>query len=109
MASTIPNGGPKTTNQNADFAPAMVIPNRGSRVWDCFVRDITSLGARLEFQMSPSLRWLFILTFDAKTLRSWLMVWRNADEVGVTKLKEFSVLRTISLSSLLFAATAMYA
>ncbi len=67
------------------FAPAIVIPNRGSFVWDCLVRDITSLGARLEFPSAPVLPTDFDLTFDtARTLRACHLVWRIANEVGVT-------------------------
>jgi hypothetical protein len=66
-------------------APAIVIPNRGALVWDCFVRDITSLGARLEFPNAPVLPAVFDLTFDcAKTLRACQIVWRIFNEVGVS-------------------------
>jgi hypothetical protein len=67
------------------FAPVIVIPNRGSLVWDCLVRDISSLGARLEFPNAPELPTDFDLTFDsARTLRACHLVWRIANEVGVT-------------------------
>jgi hypothetical protein len=67
------------------FAPAIVIPNRGSLVCGCLVRDITSLGARLEFPNAPVLPSDFDLTFDcARTLRACHLVWRIANEVGVT-------------------------
>jgi hypothetical protein len=65
-------------------APALVIPNTGSMVWRCFVRDVTSLGARLEFPDAPVLPADFNLTFDAKTLRRCHLKWRNANEVGVS-------------------------
>jgi hypothetical protein len=65
-------------------APALVIPDRGSLVWKCCVRDITSLGARLEFPDAPVLPTDFNLTFDAKTLRLCRLKWRNANEVGVS-------------------------
>ena len=65
-------------------APALVIPNKGSLVWRCRVRDITSLGARLEFQDTPVLPTAFNLTFDAKTLRYCRLKWRIANEVGVS-------------------------
>ena len=65
-------------------APALVIPNRGSMVWRCRVRDITSLGARLEFPDAPVLPTHFNLTFDAKTLRMCRLKWRIANEVGVS-------------------------
>jgi hypothetical protein len=64
--------------------PALVIANGGSLVWKCFVRDITSLGARLEFQDVPALPTAFNLTFDGKTLRRCHVKWRNANEVGVS-------------------------
>jgi len=64
------------------FAPAIVIPNGGSFVWDCYVRDITSNGARLEFPSAPVIPSVFNLTFDsAKTLRACHLVWRIANEV----------------------------
>ena len=64
--------------------PALVIPTRGSLVWRCCVRDITSLGARLEFPEAPVLPTEFNLTFDAKTLRRCQLKWRNANDVGVS-------------------------
>jgi hypothetical protein len=33
--------------------PALAIAKGGSLVWRCLVRDVTSLGARLEFQDAP--------------------------------------------------------
>jgi hypothetical protein len=67
------------------FAPAIVIPSQGSLLRDCSVRDITSLGARLEFAETPVLPTDFALTFDcARTLRRCRLVWRIANEVGVT-------------------------
>jgi hypothetical protein len=65
-------------------APALVIANDGSLVWKCFVRDITSLGARLEFQDPPILPTAFNLTFDGKTLRRCHLKWRIGNEVGVS-------------------------
>jgi hypothetical protein len=64
--------------------PAVVIADEGSLVWKCFVRDITSLGARLEFQDAPVLPTAFNLTFDGKTLRRCHLKWRIANEVGVS-------------------------
>jgi hypothetical protein len=64
--------------------PAVVIANGGSLVWKCVVRDITSLGARLEFQDAPVLPTAFNLTFDGKTLRRCHLKWRIANEVGVS-------------------------
>jgi hypothetical protein len=67
------------------FAPIIVIPSQGSLLRDCAVRDITSLGARLEFSDVPVLPTDFALTFDsARTLRRCHLVWRIANEVGVT-------------------------
>jgi PilZ domain len=64
--------------------PALVITDEGSLVWKCFVRDITSLGARLEFQDAPVLPTAFNLTFDGKTLRRCHLKWQIANEVGVS-------------------------
>jgi hypothetical protein len=52
-------------------APALVILSGVALVSKCSVRDITSLGARLEFQDAPVLPTAFNLTFDGKTLRRW--------------------------------------
>ena len=65
-------------------APALVIPKRGSMAWRCRVRDVTSLGARLEFQDATVLPTAFNLTFDGKTLRRCHLKWRIANEVGVS-------------------------
>jgi PilZ domain len=65
-------------------APALVIPSGGSLVWKCFVRDITSLGARLDFPDAPVLPTDFNLTFDGKTLRWCHLKWRIANEIGVS-------------------------
>jgi hypothetical protein len=64
--------------------PALVLANGGSLVWRCCVRDVTSLGARLEFQDAPALPTAFNLTFDGKTLRRCHLKWRIANEVGVS-------------------------
>ena len=64
------------------FAPAMVIPDHGWR--KCVVRDITSFGARLEFENAAAIPNEFDLSFDsARTLRSCQSVWRTAHEMGV--------------------------
>jgi hypothetical protein len=63
---------------------AIVVADEGLLVWKCFVRDITSLGARLEFQDAPVLPTAFNLTFDGKTLRRCHLKWRIANEVGVS-------------------------
>ena len=44
------------------FAPAMVIPDHGSL--NCVVRDITSFGARLEFENAAAISNEFDLSFD---------------------------------------------
>ena len=65
--------------------PAVVIANGGSLVWKCSVRDITSLGARLEFPDGALvLPTAFNLTFDGQTLRRCHLKWRIANEVGVS-------------------------
>ena len=67
------------------FAPVIVIPSQGSLLRDCAVRDITSLGARLESSDVPVLPTDFALTFDnARTLRRCRLIWRIANEAGVT-------------------------
>ena len=64
------------------FAPAMVIPNHGTL--NCIVRDITSFGARLEFEDAAVIPNEFDLSFDsARTLRTCQSVWRTAHEMGV--------------------------
>jgi len=65
-------------------ALALVVPNIGPLVWRCYVRDITSLGARLEFPDALVVPTEFDLTFDAKTLRRCQIKWRIANEVGVS-------------------------
>ena len=64
--------------------PALVITDEVSLVWKCFVRDITSLGARLEFQDAPVLPTAFNLTIDGKTLMRCHLKWQIANEVGVS-------------------------
>ena len=64
------------------FAPAMVIPNHGTL--NCIVRDITSFGARLEFEDAAVIPNEFDLSFDsARTLRTCQSVWRTAHDMGV--------------------------
>jgi hypothetical protein len=64
-------------------ALVLVMAEGGSLVWRYLVRDITSLGARIEFPDAPVLRTEFNLTFDGKTLRRCRLKWRIANEVGV--------------------------
>jgi hypothetical protein len=65
------------------FAPAKVIPGR-SLDCACVVRNITSLGALLEFQSVAVLPIVFELTFDsARTLRFCRMAWRTRTKIGV--------------------------
>jgi hypothetical protein len=58
-------------------APALVIPSGGSLVWKCFVRDITSLGARLEFPDAPVLPTDFNLTFEKAAAENRLTLIRG--------------------------------
>jgi PilZ domain len=68
--------------------PAKVIVGNPSRGFDCVVRDISSLGARLELSNTDVLPNIFELTFDsARTLRLCHVAWRTPMQVGV----EFSV------------------
>jgi hypothetical protein len=62
----------------------LVIPSRGALVWRCVARDITSLGARLEFPDASVFPTDFNLTFDGKTLRWCHLKWRIANKVGVS-------------------------
>jgi hypothetical protein len=65
------------------FAPAKVIPGP-SLGCVCVVRNITSLGALLEFQSIAVLPIVFELTFDsARTLRFCRMVWRTKTKIGL--------------------------
>jgi hypothetical protein len=75
--------------------PALAIAKGGSLVWRCLVRDVTSLGARLEFQDAPVLPTYFDLTFDGKTLRQCHLKWRNANEVGVSFQRSRATLREL--------------
>ena len=65
------------------FAPAKVISSTLlGRV--CVVRNITSLGALLEFDCVTVLPTVFNLTFDsARTLRFCRMAWRTRTKIGV--------------------------
>jgi hypothetical protein len=52
--------------------------------YGCSVRDVSSLGARLEFRTTATLPNIFELTFDAgRTLRICHVIWRTTTEVGV--------------------------
>jgi len=56
----------------------------GSRIYECCVRDISTLGARIEFNATPSAAETFELTFDgARTTRSCRVAWRSNTQVGV--------------------------
>src|SRR5271155_595358 len=63
--------------------------------YDCSVRDVSSLGARLEFPTADALPNIFKLTFDAgRTLRVCHVVWRTTTELGV----EFTAPKTAVLT-----------
>jgi hypothetical protein len=65
-------------------ASAKVLVVNSPRAYDCSVRDISSLGARLEFSDAAMVPNIFELTFDhAKTLRICHIAWRTGTEVGV--------------------------
>jgi hypothetical protein len=65
-------------------ASAKVLVVRSSRAYDCTVRNISSLGARLEFSNAAMVPNIFELTFDhAKTLRVCHVAWRAGTELGV--------------------------
>ncbi len=65
------------------FASAKLIPG-WSLGCACVVRNITSLGALLEFQSVAVLPIMFELTFDsARTLRFCRMAWRTRTKGGV--------------------------
>ena len=50
----------------------------------CTVRDLSTLGARLEFPTTDSLPDQFDLAFDAaRTIRVCRVAWRTSTEVGV--------------------------
>jgi hypothetical protein len=64
------------------FAKVLVAKSPGA--YDCTVRDISSLGARLEFSNATMVPNIFELTFDhAKTLRVCHVAWRTRTELGV--------------------------
>jgi hypothetical protein len=55
-----------------------------SHTYDCLVRDISTLGARLEFTTTESLPDRFELAFEmARTLRVCRVAWRTNTQVGV--------------------------
>jgi len=55
-----------------------------SHTYDCLVRDISTLGARLEFTTTASLPDRFELAFEkARTLRVCRVAWRTNTQVGV--------------------------
>ena len=54
------------------------------RVYDCLVRDISALGARLEFSNAAAIPDVFELTFDAaRTIRVCRVAWRTETQIGV--------------------------
>ena len=65
-------------------ASAKVLVVKSPRAYDCAVRDISSLGARLEFSEAAKVPNIFELTFDhARTLRVCHVAWRTGTELGV--------------------------
>jgi hypothetical protein len=55
-----------------------------SQTYDCLVRDISTLGARLEFTTTASLPDRFELAFEkAQTVRVCRVAWRTNTQVGV--------------------------
>jgi hypothetical protein len=65
------------------LAPAKVIPG-WSLGCGCVVRNITSLGALLEFRSVAVLPIVFELTFDsARTLQFCKIAWRTRTKIGV--------------------------
>src|SRR5271166_5891154 len=70
------------------FAAAKAITGRHPPVpYDCSVRNISRLGACLEFGTTSAIPSVFELTFDAgRTLRECHVIWRTTTEVGVAFL-----------------------
>jgi PilZ domain len=65
-------------------AVAKVIAGQPPRSYPCFIRDISSLGARIEFPNATIIPNVFELTFDSgRTLRSCHVTWRTATQLGV--------------------------
>lgn len=57
---------------------------RQSRTYDCLVRDISTLGARLEFPATASIPDRFELKIEnARTIRVCQVAWRTNTHVGV--------------------------
>jgi len=66
------------------FASAKIIARHFCRPGDCAVRNISSLGARLELSSTAAIPSIFELTFDAgRTWRVCHVVWRTMTELGV--------------------------
>jgi PilZ domain len=60
------------------------VVTRQSQSYDCLVRDISTLGARLEFPATASLPDWFELTIEtARTIRVCQVAWRTNAQVGV--------------------------
>jgi hypothetical protein len=65
-------------------ALAKVLVVKSPRAYDCTVRDISSLGACLEFSEAAKVPNIFELSFDhARTLRVCHVAWRTGSELGV--------------------------
>jgi len=75
------------------FASARVSPSQPSLVCACLVRNITLLGALLDFERAAVLPGVFELTFDSgRTLRVCRVAWRTTTQIGV----EFSTHRGLN-------------
>jgi hypothetical protein len=66
------------------FQSAKIVTNLSSSVYNCIVRDISPLGARIALMSTAHVPDTFELTFDsARTLRSCRVAWRTQMEIGV--------------------------
>jgi hypothetical protein len=55
-----------------------------SHTYDCLVRDISTLGARLEFPTTTLIPDRFEVAFEkARTIRVCQVAWRTSTQVGV--------------------------
>ena len=63
--------------------PAKAVPSEG-QAYPCLVRDISTLGARLEFPITAPIPDVFELAFDlARTTRICRVAWRTNTQIGV--------------------------
>jgi len=69
------------------FAVAKAIARHPPWPYDCSVRNISALGACLEFRANNAIPSNFDLTFDrGRTLRECHVIWRTTSEVGIAFL-----------------------